>query len=175
MAMIDPFLGQISITGFNWAPVDWAKCDGQITQISQNSALFALLGVAYGGNGQSTFGYPDLRGRTPMGLNPGIDDLGAKAGLEDVVLTTATMPGHSHALAVTDAEGDKAGISGRAFAIATMSGVPANVYTPANNLVELNQQSLPTSAGGNQAHTNLQPTQVVNFVLCISGLFPPRN
>lgn len=169
---MDPFLGEIRPVPYNFAPVGWAFCQGQILPISQNTALFALLGTTYGGNGTTTFALPDLRGRIPVGRGqgPGLTaiTLGEEGGVEDVTLATNQLPAHSH--------------------VAPASGVLATSYTPGGQLPANTSRnvygaaSTPNlaadtigQAGGSQPHNNLQPFTVINYVIALQGIFPPRN
>ncbi len=168
-------LAVIWMFGGNFAPRGWAFCQGQLLPISQNQALFSLLGTIYGGDGRTTFALPDLQGRIPMGAGngPGLSgrQIGQKGGEENVVLNASQMPSHSHATAVnvSNAPGEESTVSGK---------VIAN-HASAFNENPVSGQTLGgvTSAaiGGGQAHTNLQPYTVVNYVICMNGLFPSRN
>lgn len=159
----------------NFAPRNWALCDGQLLPISQNTALFSLIGTIYGGDGRTTFQLPEMRGRVPMhaGNGPGLSNrqLGQRGGLENVTLTAAQMPQHSHPTSVTvnNLDGEEANVAGQfisnhpgAFNENPIAGQTLGGVTAGN-------------AGGSGSHPNLQPYMVVNFVICISGLFPSRN
>lgn len=167
------YLGQIDIFGFNFAPVQWAQCTGTILSIAQNTALFALIGTFYGGNGTSTFALPDLRSRTPLGFDNNFP-IGEAAGVENVTLTNAEMPQHTHLVGVSSANGGTASISGHIFAQAHLSNTPAKAYGPATGTVALNAGSV-SIVGGNQPHSNIQPLLAVNFCIATSGIFPPRG
>lgn len=170
----DSYVGNITMFGGNYAIVGTAFCHGQIVAISQNIALFSLLGTTYGGDGQSTFRLPDLRGRIPRGVGStgGLANvvLGEVGGTESVTLTDLTMPSHTHILTATNSEG-----AGRSPA----GGIPANgdkgvnVYGAATNLVTLGTSTAAT--GGSQPHSNIQPVLAVNFLIALEGDFPPRN
>jgi len=179
--MSEPFIGEIKMVGFNFAPRGWALCDGQLLPISQNTALFSLLGTTYGGDGRTTFGLPDLRGRVPthQGTGPGLTNrrIGEKIGTEYVTLNVAQMPSHNHA-----ATGALAANSDGASTTAAVGNVLAeadeNTYTSeaANENMQSGTVSVTVSnAGGGQPHNNMQPTLCINFVIALVGLFPSRN
>lgn len=168
--MSNPFVAEIRIVPFNFAPRGWAFCDGQILPISQNTALFSLLGTTYGGNGVSTFALPDLQGRAPLqqGQGPGLApfDLGQEAGSETVTLGTAQMPAHVHAVGATEATANRANPANGRFATtvdATYAPGPATATA-----------GLHAPAGGSQPHENMQPSLVLNFIIALQGVFPPR-
>ena len=165
--MADPFVAEIRIFPFNFAPKGWAWCDGQVLPLSQNTALFSLLGTTYGGNGQTTFALPDLRGRVPMHMG-NKHTLGETAGTESVTLTIQTMPQHLHFMQANSNDGDQVvplnNYMGPGF---QMYGSPANLTT-----------LLPASVsnyGGSQAHTNQEPYLVLNFCIALQGIFPSQN
>lgn len=170
--MSEPFLGEIMIVGFNFAPRGWAFCDGQILPINQNQSLYSLLGTTYGGDGRTSFALPDLRSRTPRHQGDTVS-LGQKGGAETVTLTVNELAAHNHSLKGTTAHGDAfKGESNRAFATANdpaddIYGSPANLTSMAGTIV--------SNAGGSQAHNNMQPYLVLNFVIALRGLFPSRN
>ncbi|WP_444995375.1 phage tail protein [Aliikangiella sp. IMCC44359] len=169
--MSEPFIGEIQLFGFNFAPRNWAKCDGQILPINQNQTLYALLGTTFGGDGRTSFGLPDMRGRTPVHHGDGLSR-GAKDGAEYVTITTATMPAHTHAFQASTSPGNANGPKNdRTFGIDPDGD---NFYTNAANLTQLNSAS-GSFTGGGQSHTNVQPLQVVNFCIALQGLFPSRN
>lgn len=167
------YLGQIDIFGFNFAPRGWAQCTGTILPITQNTALFALIGTFYGGNGTSTFALPDLRSRTPIGYDNNFP-IGEMAGVENVTLTNAEMPQHTHLVGANSGNGDGVQIDGNIFAQAQRQGTADKAYGPAANAVTLNAGSV-SLVGGNQSHSNIQPLLAVNFCIATSGIFPPRN
>lgn len=174
--MSEPFLGEIKIVGFNFAPRGWAFCDGQILPISQNQSLYSLLGTTYGGDGRTSFALPDLRGRTPVHRGDGVA-LGRKGGAETVTLTTSEMAAHTHAIHGTSELADRGavGASGnRGFA--TLLGTEPNdlIYGDATNLVNMAPGIVP-NAGGGQAHNNIQPMLILSFCIALQGLFPSRN
>jgi microcystin-dependent protein len=166
--MSDPFLGEIKLLSFGFAPRGWALCAGQLLPINQNQALFSLLGTQYGGDGRVTFALPDLRGRVPVHIGGGIVP-GQSAGAESVTLTTAQMPSHGHARAS----------SLQATSVNASASVPAGQprrgvarYTNAGAPVVLNGAGV---AGGGQPHPNTQPTLVLNFAIALQGIFPSRD
>lgn len=176
--MSEPFLGQIMIIGFNFAPRGWAYCDGQILPINQNQSLYSLLGTTYGGDGRTSFALPDLRSRTPIHKGDGFD-LGQKGGAETVTLTSNEMAVHTHNVKGTTANGDKgkADPEGtRSFATVVPDAEDPNdlTYTGASNLVSMGAGLVP-NAGGGQAHNNMQPYLTLGFVIALQGLFPSRN
>ena len=168
--MAQPFIGEIRMGGWNFNPRGWALCNGQLLDINSNQAMFSLLGTAFGGDGRTTFGLPDLRGRVPihMGQGAGLTDrrLGSKGGSENVVLTTPQIPAHSHLLQAHNGEGDDTSPTGRYLATAA-----TDFYADAPNA----QMGATTNTGGGQQHNNMQPYQVVTFVIALVGLFPSRN
>ena len=173
--MSEPFLGQICIYGFTFAPRGWAFCNGQIQQISQNTALFSLLGTTYGGNGQTTFGLPNLQSRLPLhfGQGPGLSQysLGEATGSESVTLQTTQIPAHNH-LSTTPATGaDGNSIDPAAGAVL---GAGQNIYRVATAGVQMSPT--PTSlTGGSQPTSVIQPILALNFCIALQGLFPSRN
>ncbi len=172
---MDYYLGQIGIFGFNFAPVNWALCVGTILPVSQNSALFSLLGTYYGGNGTTTFGLPDLRSRTPFGMS-NQTPIGSQSGVENVTLLQTQMPSHNHLMQVNNNLAVEAAIGGHVFAAGVHStsptGISSYAQTPAN--VTLAQQTI-SVVGTSQPHPNIQPFETVNFCIATSGLYPPRS
>jgi microcystin-dependent protein len=174
--MADPFVAEIRIFPFNFAPKGWAWCDGQILPLSQNTALFSLLGTTYGGDGKSNFALPDLQGSAPMhpGQGPGLSlhDLGETGGSETVTLLESEIPAHSHAVLAGPVQfaGNTNIAVGNAFA---KSG-QGNAYTAAANLVQMSDQSL-APAGGDQPHNNMMPYLTFYFCIALQGVFPPRT
>lgn len=170
--MSEPFLAEVRIVGFNFAPRGWAFCDGQILPINQNQSLYSLLGTTYGGDGRTSFALPDLRGRTPIHVgrsNGGTaHQLGSKTGEETHTLSVAEMPQHSHVVQASSANADAPIPQGNVLAAAN------NVYRGATNLTALRSGTIAT-AGGGQAHENMQPFLAVNFCIALQGLFPSRN
>jgi microcystin-dependent protein len=174
--MAEPFLGEIRMVGFNFAPIGWAQCNGQLLPIAQNTALFALLGTFYGGDGRSTFALPDLRGSVPMnqGQGPGLSErtIGEMGGADTVTLSAAEMPLHTHA-ALTNGIGPTT--ANPAEAVWTAVGRSASPpYGPATNLQTMSPQALSVSGSG-MPHNNRQPYLVVNFIIALQGEFPSRG
>ena len=174
---MEPFIGMIVMFGGNFAPRSWAFCDGQLLAISQNSALFSILGTTYGGDGRTTFGLPELRGRVAMhpGNGPGLAarQLGQKGGIEQVTLTEAQMPAHSHtATAKVDVNTGVGAESAPTGFIAAHAGA----FTEDGNGPELSGVSATVNnAGGSLGHTNIQPFTCVNYIIALQGTFPSRN
>ena len=170
-----PYIGEIRMFGGNFAPAGWAFCEGQLLPISENDALFNLIGTTYGGDGQNTFALPDLRGRLPVHQGTGSDGisytLGETGGVESVTLTTAQIPAHTHPLRANN-------------------GQPGNAITPAGNFPAISLNVTPfiedatngffnaaaiSPAGGSQPHENMQPYLCVSFIISLYGVFPPTN
>ena len=174
--MADPFVAEIRIFPFNFAPKGWAWCDGQLMPISQNTALFSLLGTTYGGNGLSNFALPDLQGRAPMhpGQGPGLSlhDLGETGGSETVTLLESEIPAHSHTLMSLGAPANRTNPIGNT--IARVSAGNAYVPPAGAPLVSMSDQALPP-AGGDQPHNNMQPYLTFFFNIALQGVFPPRG
>jgi microcystin-dependent protein len=174
--MADPFVAEIRIFPFNFAPKGWAWCDGQLLPISQNTALFSLLGTTYGGDGKSTFALPDLQGRAPMhpGQGPGLSlhDLGETGGSETVTLLESEIPAHSHSLGAQNvALGGQATPAGNTF----NRPASGNLYDSTSpQLVPLASETI-APAGGDQPHNNLQPYLTFYFNIALQGVFPPRT
>jgi len=171
-----PYIGEIRMFGGNFAPAGWAFCDGQLIPIDQNDTLFNLIGTTYGGDGQTTFALPDLRGRMPVHMGTFSSTtftIGENGGVENVTLTTSTIPHHQHFLNATD--------SGQ-ITIPNTSAFPATA-TPSNDHVYGTGGASPANflpgvigtAGGNQQHTNIQPFQAINFIISLFGIFPSQN
>lgn len=173
--MADPFVAEIRIFPFNFAPKGWAWCDGQLMPLSQNTALFSLLGTTYGGDGKSNFALPDLQGRAPMhpGQGPGLSlhDLGETGGSETVTLLESEIPAHSHSLRASQADAIEISPIGQLFATGT-GGVLA--YAAPNPLAQLNPTAL-APAGGDQPHNNMQPYLTFYFCIALQGVYPPRT
>lgn len=174
--MSEPFVAEIRIFAGNFAPRGWAFCNGQLLPISQNTALFSLIGTTYGGDGRSTTALPNLEGRVPMhpGRGPGLTSrrLGQRGGVEMVTLTEAQMPNHTHSLrAVAGDPGDVVTPSSTTSYARSDGG---NAYSTEAPNVDMADQALP-SAGGSQAHNNLQPFLVMNFIIALVGLYPSRG
>jgi microcystin-dependent protein len=172
--MAEPFLGMIILVPYNFAPRGWAFCSGQIMAISQNTALFSLLGTTFGGNGQTTFALPDLRGRVPVssGQGPGLSsyDLGQVSGSESVTLTSNNLPAHNHQFNVSSVDADDSSGTGKYFASSGSATFKGGV-TPNQTLGPLSIGP----AGGSQPISILQPYLAVNFCIALEGIFPSRN
>ena len=172
--MADPFVAEIRIFPFNFAPKGWAWCDGQLLPLSQNTALFSLLGTTYGGNGKSNFALPDLQGRAPMhpGQGPGLSlhDLGETGGSETVSLLESEIPSHSHSLVASQGDGLERGPAGQLLA----TGIGVSGYQVPGALTQLSGSAL-APAGGDQPHNNLQPYLTFYFCIALQGVFPPRT
>jgi microcystin-dependent protein len=173
--MADPFVAEIRIFPFNFAPKGWAWCDGQLLPLSQNTALFSLLGTTYGGNGKSNFALPDLQGRAPMhpGQGPGLSlhDLGETGGSETVSLLESEIPAHSHALrAATQDPGDVFTPTP-----ATSLGQASLYQTTVNSNLALMSGNTLAPAGGDAPHNNLMPYLTFYFCIALQGVFPPRG
>lgn len=176
--MTSPFVAEIRIFPFNFAPVGWAFCDGQILPLSQNTALFALLGTTYGGDGKSNFALPDLQGASPMfyGQGPGLSlyDIGESGGSTTVSLLESEIPSHPHALMATPNSAD---VEAPGPTVTLARSTPGFVYKmPASTppLVQLGDNTI-APAGGDQPHNNLMPYLTLNFCIALQGVFPPRS
>lgn len=165
--MADPFLSEIRMMSFNFAPRGWALCNGQLLPISQNQALFALLGTSFGGDGQTNFALPNLQGRVPIHVGNG-HNLGAAGGSSSVTLTTAQMPTHSHLVSANAANGTTANPTNNLLASYL------NGYAPVASTTTLAPDEL-TSAGGSQPHENRQPFLTISFCIALQGIFPSPN
>ena len=168
--MSDPFVGEIKMFAGNFAPRGYAFCDGQLLAISQNEALFSLLGTIYGGDGRTTFGLPDMRGRLPMHAES-IFNLGQRGGVETVTLSIAQMPQHEHGIAATTDFGSDNDPSGGLPATAAGENLYNATVAPDSSL----DFGTITATGGNQPMTNLMPFQCVNFIIALVGIFPSRT
>ncbi len=169
--MSEPYVGEIRMAGFSFAPVGWQKCDGSLLPISEYEVLFNLIGTTYGGDGQSTFAVPDLQGRVPIHLGPNIGQaLGLSGGTETVTLTTSQMANHSHTMAAADAIGGAKAPSNnflaRTSTINLYSGDP-----PDKTL----SPSTVSPTGGNQPHENMAPFLCINFIISLYGVFPSQT
>ena len=175
---MDPIIGQICLFAGNFAPKGWAICDGSLLSIAQNSALFAILGTQYGGNGQTTFALPDLRGRVAMGVGggPGLSyrNQGEQGGTENVTLTANQMPAHTHAMVASGNASNSASPNGALLASAGRDGGASIYSSDTSNQTPMAAQSI-QMAGGNLPHNNLQPYLVINYIIAVEGIFPPRN
>lgn len=176
--MSEPFIGEIRMFGFNFAPRNWSFCNGQLLPISQNSALFSLLGTSYGGDGRTTFGLPEMRGRTPVhyGSGPGLTprQIGQRSGQEGVTLTPAQLPSHNHA-AQMKAESRPANLTDPTNAILANGPTAYRANTPAEDVnMDANAVTI-ANTGGNQPHDNMMPYAAVNFCIALFGIFPSRS
>ncbi len=172
--MSEPFVGEIRMFAGNFAPRGWAYCDGQLLAVSQNDALFSLLGTIYGGDGRTTFGLPDMRGRIPLhqGTGPGLSArrLGAKGGAEKVTLTTNQLASHTH-----DWTANKAAATGTApqgKVLAEM--VATELWVPENQDASLASSTI-ADTGGSRSHSNLMPTLCIHFIIALFGIYPSRQ
>jgi len=166
--MSEPFLSEIKIVSFNFPPKGWALCNGQLLPINQNQALFALLGTTYGGNGQTNFALPNLRGRVPIHVGDG-HTLGEAAGSTAVTVNVQQMPAHTHFEMAQPTTNN----SQLPAANAVMCQA-SNVYRTADNLIALNSASV-SNVGGSQPHNNMMPYLTLNFIIALQGIFPSRN
>lgn len=170
--MGQPYIGEIRMVGFNFAPVGWALCDGSLLQISQNDALFNLIGTTYGGDGQNTFGLPNLSGRIP--IHQGTDSfgnpyvIGQSAGSEEVTLTLNEIPAHSHTLQAQTAAGTQPGPANGVWATSSLEQFSTG--SPTTSMAAALLQS-----GGDQPHNNMPAFLAVNFVISLFGVFPSQN
>lgn len=175
--MADPFVAEIRIFPFNFPPTGWAFCNGQLMPISQNTALFSLLGTTYGGDGKSTFALPDMQGNAPMhpGQGPGLSlhDLGEMGGTQFVTLLESEMPAHAHQLRIVSDQGDLNAPSPIRSLARSNNGF-AWQSTVNSGLTAMNFQSL-SIAGASLPHNNMQPYLTLNFCIALQGVFPPRG
>lgn len=173
--MSEPFVGEIRMFAGNFAPLGWALCDGQLLAVSQNDALFSLLGTIYGGDGRTTFGLPDMRGRIPLhqGTGPGLSPrrLGAKAGTEHETITVNQLPSHLHQPTGSGDANPGADPVGNVKGHTVTNGYRTPVSTP---FAQFNSKSI-SSVGGSRSHTNLMPFLCVNFIIALFGIYPSRH
>ena len=171
--MSEPFIGEIRMFAGNFAPRSWAFCDGQLLAVSQNDALFSLFGTIYGGDGRTTFGLPDLRGRIPLhqGTGPGLSNrrIGQKSGAETHTLSVNELPSHSHVLSASTSPAGDQDPTGNVTATSTST----NLY--GNNTARTMRDDAVANAGGSQAHANVMPFLCVNFIVALFGIYPSRN
>ncbi len=167
---MEPFLSQINMFGFNFAPKGWALCDGQLMTANQNQALFALLGDTFGGDARTNFALPEMRGRTPVHYGQSVPYMGISSGDEQVTLTTATMPHHTHTISANTVEATTNDPSDQVLT-QSQSGKP---FYNTDNLVPMSTAAI-SNTGSGQAHQNMQPSLVVSFCIAITGQFPSRN
>lgn len=172
--MSEPFVGEIRMFAGNFAPRGWAFCDGQLLAVSQNDALFSLFGTIYGGDGRTTFGLPDLRGRIPIhpGSGPGLSprQLGARGGAENATLTVNQLPSHTHGLQASSNAGTDANPAGKVLG----ASPSVRLYRPVAASVNMNASAI-TSVGGSQQHTNVMPFLCINFIVALVGIYPSRQ
>ncbi len=166
--MAEPFLAEIRIMSFNFAPSGWALCNGQLLPINQNQALFALMGTTYGGNGQTNFALPNLRGRTPIHQGSG-HSMGEAAGSTSVTINIQQLPTHEHFVNATSAVQNNLVPTGASFAATT----PSEVYSGTSSGA-MHPQTL-SNVGGSQPHNNMQPYLTLNFCVALQGIFPSQN
>ena len=171
--MADPFVSEIRIFGFSFPPAGWAFCNGQLMPLAQNTALFSLLGTTFGGDGQSTFALPDLRGRVPInfGQGPGLSDYdeGDSGGTAAVTLIPSQMGTHTHSVGVSGQPATDRDPAGQSFA----PGVGVSYWSTQGPQAGLDPRAL-AAAGGNAPHNNLQPYLVANFCIALQGIYPPH-
>ena len=167
--MSEPFLAEIRIVGFNFAPRGWALCDGQILPINQNQSLYSLLGTTYGGDGRTSFALPELRGRTPIHRSSS-HSMGQKSGSETVTLTEAEMAAHTHGFQASSTTATATAAAGNVLGDSGTNSIYRNSATN----VDMRSGLLPNMGGG-QAHNNMQPFLAVNFCIALQGLFPSRS
>jgi microcystin-dependent protein len=179
--MSTPYLGEIRMAGFNFAPLGWALCNGQLLPISQATALFALLGTTYGGDGQSTFALPNLQGRIPInqGQGPGLSNyaIGQVAGSETVALTADQLPAHTHLLQASSAAATLARPTAAYLARSSIPSFPSAgvpIYNPAPAAAAMNAGAIAVS-GASQPHDNMMPFVCVNFIIALQGIFPSQS
>ena len=172
--MSEPFLGEIRMFGFGFAPQGWAQCNGQLLPINQNQALFSLLGTTYGGDGRTAFALPDMRSRVPVcqGQGPGLSSYaeGQAGGAETVTLVPAQMPGHTHPVKASSSAAGSNQPEGRALARSA-----GHIYTAKPDTSTIMNADMLGDTGGGQSHDNIQPYLAVNFCIALNGIFPSRS
>lgn len=179
--MSEPFVGQISVFGFNFAPLNWATCQGQIMPIAQNTALFSLLGTSYGGNGTTTFGLPNLQGNVAVGQGqlPGGSsyDLGEIGGASSIAVSREQSPTHTHdfmaSAAVADQDNPGANVLARPFVSGNPGSIQGQIYN--NNTLDTAMNAPITPVGNGMPHDNLQPFLALTYCICLTGIFPQRG
>ena len=175
--MADNFLAEIRLVGFNFPPMGWAFCDGQLMAISQNTALFSLLGTTYGGDGKSTFALPNLQGTTVLGAGQGhglsLYDLGEIGGSEAVTLLQSEIPVHTHTVAAVDALGTTNAPAGNTWASARYGRLTEKTYSAAGAAVATSAAAF-APAGSNRPHNNMPPYLVMNYIIALTGIYPQR-
>lgn len=175
--MSSPFVAEVRMFGFNFAPTGWAQCNGQLLPISQNTALFSLLGTTYGGDGKSTFALPDFQGSVPVGQGQGqgLSEyfLGQMSGVQSITLLQSEIPNHTHSIMATNSEIGNLNGPDPLRSLARSSGASA-YQTSAVSLTQLAPQAL-SLAGGSLPHNNMQPYLTINFCIAMQGIFPARN
>lgn len=169
--MANPYVGECRLVGFNFAPVGWSICQGQLVSIQQNEVLFQLIGTTYGGDGISNFVLPNLQGRVPIHQASGYP-VGLVGGQETVTITTQTMPQHTHALIATNSPATSGFVQGNVLGSGAVGSQVYNAITPAPS-VAMNPTTL-SSAGGSQPHDNLQPYLALNWIISMFGIFPSQ-
>lgn len=178
--MAEPFIAQIQMFGFSFAPENWATCDGQVIAITQNQALYSLIGTFFGGDGRSTFGFPELRGRAPVGFGsdnystgPMSYQMGARAGIPEVTLSQSQMPAHTHNLVASVDPANKTNNKAGDSQLAEGNGGP--LYVAPGGTPRQTKADSVAADGGGLAHTNMQPYQAVLFCLALQGFYPSRS
>jgi microcystin-dependent protein len=176
--LANPFVAEIRIVPFNFAPTGWALCNGQLMPISQNTALFSLLGTTYGGDGKSTFALPNLQGSAPLQAGQGaglsLRDLGESGGEQTVTLLETEIPSHTHTLSAKAAVGDRNSTVGNVPAEARIGRQPLPMYSATGGGAPMSPEALAT-AGASQSHNNMPPFLTLNFVIALQGVFPARS
>lgn len=176
--MSEPFIAEIRIFAGNFPPRGWAFCSGQLLPISQNTALFSLIGTTYGGDGRTTTALPNLQGRAPMhpGRGPGLTArrLGQRGGVETVTLTEAQMPNHSHTLRGSTEDTDEEGTKNPVDAVTGQPELAEGFYGPSGNLMAMANSAL-QNTGGSQSHNNMQPFLTINYIIALVGTYPSRS
>lgn len=183
IVFMEPFIGQVQLFAFNFAPKDWAFCNGQLMSIAQNQALFSLIGTTYGGDGVTTFALPDLRGRVPnhFGQGPGLNsyEMGQVSGTETVTLIQTQMPTHTHPMMVSNQTASVSDPTGHVLAASTgldsLSGATVTVHTYGTNPTGVASPQTIGIAGGNQSHNNMQPYLTMNYCIALYGIYPSRT